>query len=187
MAKTDKVFDDRLRVDLFAGFPVSDYSASATWYEHLLGCPPAFLPNDVEAVWELAEHRYIFIKFQPENAGHAFNLFFLSDIDRFIAQIAERGLNPTTQETLSNGVRRITYSDPDGSVVGFGGAPQNRRMTRQSLIILALPLSTSAGEGADCTPSFRGLSRSRPIFSIKPAAAITHSKLISGTREFCPM
>jgi hypothetical protein len=123
MAKADKVFADGLRVDLFAGFPVSEYSTSAAWYERLLGCPPTFLPNDVEAVWELAEHRYIFIKLQPEHAGHAFNLFFLSDLDGFIAQIAERGLNPTTHETLPNGVRKVTYSDPDGNVVGFGGTP----------------------------------------------------------------
>jgi hypothetical protein len=123
MAETGKVFDEELRVDLFAGFPVSDYSLSAAWYERLLGCPPAFLPNDIEAVWELAEHRYIFIKLQPEHAGHAYNLSFLSDLDGFIAQIAKRGLNPTTQETLSNGVRRITYSDPDGNMVGFGGGP----------------------------------------------------------------
>ena len=90
---------------------------SVCWAAHLL-----FLPNDIEAVWELGEHRYIFIKFQPEHAGHAFNLFFLSDLDGFIAQIAKRGLNPTTHETLGNGVRRITYSDPDGNLVGFGGA-----------------------------------------------------------------
>jgi hypothetical protein len=76
MIGTGKVFADDLRVDLFAGFPVSEYAAGAAWYERLLGCPPAFLPNEVEAVWELAEHRYIFIKFQPEHAGHAFNLFF---------------------------------------------------------------------------------------------------------------
>jgi hypothetical protein len=123
VTRTDKVFADGLRVDLFAGFPVSEYATSAAWYERLLGCPPAFLPNDVEAVWELAKHRYIFIKFQPEHAGHAFNLFFLSDLDGFIAQIAKRGLNPATHETLANGVRRVTYTDPDGNVVGFGGAP----------------------------------------------------------------
>jgi|SRR6516165_4893147 hypothetical protein len=85
MTRIDKVFADGLRVDLFAGFPVREYATSAAWYERLLGCPPAFLPNEVEAVWELAEHRYIFIKFQPEHAGHAFNLFFLSDFDGFIA------------------------------------------------------------------------------------------------------
>jgi hypothetical protein len=44
-------------VDLFAGIPVSDHERALAWYERLLGTAPAFLPNDVEAVWELAEHR----------------------------------------------------------------------------------------------------------------------------------
>ena len=123
MAKAIKVFSDRLTVDSFAGFPVTDYSASLAWYERLLGCPPAFLPNEIEAVWELAEHRYIFIKVLPEHAGHAFNIVFLSDLDSFIDQVAERGLQPTKRETLSNGVRRVIYNDPDGNEVGFGGAP----------------------------------------------------------------
>ena len=125
MPETEKVFPDELRVDLFAGFPVKDYAAALSWYERLFGCSPAFLPNDIEAVWELAEHRYMFIKVFPEHAGHAFNLSFLSDLDRFIAQVAERGLNPTKSETLSNGVRRVIYNDPDGNEVGFGGAPTN--------------------------------------------------------------
>jgi predicted enzyme related to lactoylglutathione lyase len=123
MAKTEKVFSDELRLDLFAGFPVKDYSSSLAWYERLFGCPPAFLPNDIEAVWELAEQRYVFIKLLPEQAGHAFSLFFLSDLDGFIAQIAERGLHPTKRETLSNGVRKVIYNDPDGNEIGFGGAP----------------------------------------------------------------
>lgn len=123
MAKAKKVYSDEISVDLFTGFPVKDYSASLPWYERLLGCPPAFLPNDIEAVWELAEHRYIFIKVLPEHAGHAFNLVFLSDLDSFIDQVAERGLHPTKRETLSNGVCRVIYDDPDGNEVGFGGAP----------------------------------------------------------------
>jgi predicted enzyme related to lactoylglutathione lyase len=123
MAKAKKVYSDGLRVDLFAGFPVKDYSASLAWYECLFGCPPAFLPNDIEAVWELAEQRYVFIKVLPEHAGHAFHLVFLSDLDSFIAQVAERGLHPAKRETLSNGVRRVIYNDPDGNEVGFGGAP----------------------------------------------------------------
>ena len=123
MAMAKKVFSDELTADLFAGFPVKDYSVSLAWYERLLGCPPAFLPNDIEAVWELAEHRYVFIKVLPEQASHAFNLVFLSNPDIFIDQITERGLHPTKRETLSNGVRRIIYNDPDGNEVGFGGAP----------------------------------------------------------------
>ncbi len=122
MAQSEKVFSD-LTVDSFAGFPVKDYPSALAWYERLLGRPPAFLPNDIEAVWELAEHRYVFIKVLPEHAGHAFNLFFLSGLDGFVAQVTERGLHPDIDEVLSNGVRRLIFKDPDGNEVGFGGAP----------------------------------------------------------------
>jgi len=118
-----RVFTDESAVDSFAGFPVRSYDEAAAWYEQLLGCAPAFLPNDIEAVWELAEHRYLFIKVLPDDAGHAFNLFFVSDLDAFVTQAGARGLQPSTTETLENGVRRIVFHDPDGNEVGFGGAP----------------------------------------------------------------
>jgi len=123
MAKAENVFPDALRVDLYAGYSVKDYASARAWYERLLGGPPTFLPEDGEAVWELAEYRYLFIKVRPEHAGHAFNLFFLSDLESFIAQIAGRGLHPTKRETLSNGVRRVIFHDPDGNEIWFGGAP----------------------------------------------------------------
>ena len=50
-----------MNLDLFAGISVADYAAALTWYERLLGSPPTFFPNDIEAVWELAEHRYVYI------------------------------------------------------------------------------------------------------------------------------
>jgi predicted enzyme related to lactoylglutathione lyase len=128
MSNSGKVFPDGSGVYLFAGFPVKDYSLAFAWYERLFGCPPAFLPNEIEAVWELAEQRYVFIKVSPEHAGHAFNLFFLKDLDSFISRITERGLEPAIRETLSNGVRRVIYNDPDGNEVGFGGAPRSERL-----------------------------------------------------------
>lgn len=122
-AQAEKVFSDGSSIDLFAGVPVTDYAAAVAWYECLFGCPPAFLPNDREAVWELADHRYIFIELLPEHAGHARHLLFLRDLDGFIAQIGERGLQPTQHETLANGVRKVIYHDPDGNKIEFGGAP----------------------------------------------------------------
>ena len=44
---------------LFAGVCVTDLAAAKAWYEQLFGTPPTFLPNDTEAVWELAEHRFL--------------------------------------------------------------------------------------------------------------------------------
>jgi predicted enzyme related to lactoylglutathione lyase len=110
-------------LNLFAGIPVADYAAALKWYEQLLGSPPTFLPNDIEAVWELEEHRYVYIEQIPEHAGHGKHTIFVDDLDAVVAQIADRGLNPTQRETYSNGVRKITYRDPDGNEIGFGGAP----------------------------------------------------------------
>jgi catechol 2,3-dioxygenase-like lactoylglutathione lyase family enzyme len=110
-------------LDLFAGIPVTDYVTALKWYERLLGCPPAFFPQDTEAVWELAGHRYLYIVQQPENAGHARLTLFVGDLDELVAEIAARGLNPEKRETYSSGVRKMTYRDADGNEIGFGGAP----------------------------------------------------------------
>jgi predicted enzyme related to lactoylglutathione lyase len=110
-------------VDLFAGIPVSDYAAALAWYERLLGSPPTFVAHDTEAVWELAEHRSLFIELLPEHAGHAMHTIFVDDFDARLTRIADRGLEPGKRETYSDGARKAIYRDPDGNEIGFGGAP----------------------------------------------------------------
>ena len=104
-----------MTTDLFAGIPVRDYAAAVAWYEQLLGAAPSFLPEDTEAVWELADQRYVYIDVRPEHAGHAMHTLFISDFDARISQIAERGLEPAERETYANGVRKATFRDPDGN------------------------------------------------------------------------
>jgi hypothetical protein len=84
-------------LDLFAAIPVADYAVALEWYKRLLGSPPTFFPHDTEAVWELAEHRYVFIVQRPEHAGHAMHTIFVDDLDALVAQIADR------DSTLRNG------------------------------------------------------------------------------------
>jgi catechol 2,3-dioxygenase-like lactoylglutathione lyase family enzyme len=110
-------------VDLFAGLPVSDYQTSLAWYERLLGSEPAFLPHATEAVWELAEHRYLYIVELPERAGHAVQTVFVDDLDERVEGIGARGIEPVSRETYGNGVRKVTYRDSDGNEIGFGGGP----------------------------------------------------------------
>ena len=112
-----------MAIDLFAGIPVKDYAASLTWYEQLLGSAPSFFPDDTEAVWELAEHRYLYIDVRPEHAGHAMQTVMVDDFDDRVAQIAARGLEPATRETYEGGVRKWTYLDPDGNEIAFGSVP----------------------------------------------------------------
>lgn len=110
-----------MQQDLFAGIPVSDYATALEWYQRLFGSPPSFIPNEAEAVWELAEHRYVFVEHRPEHAGHARHLVFVADLDAVVAQIDARGLTPAKRETHSNGVRKACYRDADGNQFEFGG------------------------------------------------------------------
>ena len=112
-----------MALELFAGIPVNDYVAALVWYQKLFGSPPTFFASDTEAVWELAEHRSVYIEQCPEHAGHAMHTIIVDDLDALVAQIADRGLEPTKRETYENGVRKITYRDPDGNEIGFGGVP----------------------------------------------------------------
>ena len=112
-----------MAVELFAGIPVDDYARASAWYERLLGSGPSFLPNDTEAVWEVAENRYLYIDVRPEHAGHAMHTLFVDDLDERVRGIADRGLEPADRETYANGVRKVTYRDPDGNEIGFGGGP----------------------------------------------------------------
>ena len=110
-------------VDLFAGIPVDDYEQALAWYMRLLGSEPTFVASPTEAVWELAEHRYVVLEHHPEHAGHAMHTIFVDDFDARVAQISARGIEPVERETYANGVRKATYRDPEGNEIGLGGAP----------------------------------------------------------------
>ena len=89
-------------LDLFAGIPVADYAAALSWYERLLGSAPTFFPHDTEAVWEFAEHRFVYIVQRPEHAGHAMHTLFVDDLDALVAQIADRGLDPAEHRCIAS-------------------------------------------------------------------------------------
>jgi catechol 2,3-dioxygenase-like lactoylglutathione lyase family enzyme len=112
-----------MTVDLFAGISVSDYPAALRWYETLFGEPPVFSPNDTESVWQCAEHRFVYVEHRPAHAGHALITLFVDDFDTRVAAIVSRGLRPTKEETYDNGVRKTTFTDPEGNEIGYGGAP----------------------------------------------------------------
>ena len=109
-------------LDLFAGIRVSDFEAAKAWYERLLGAEPAFLPHTTEAVWELAEHRYLYIDEDAARAGGAVHLLFVDDLDAVVAEIASRGIEPDERETYPDKARKAIYRDADGNEIGFGGA-----------------------------------------------------------------
>jgi catechol 2,3-dioxygenase-like lactoylglutathione lyase family enzyme len=115
-----------VRLDLFAGIRVRDYDAAKSWYARLLGRDPAFSPHATEAVWELAEHRYLYIVEDRAAPGRAIITIFVDDLNALAAEIASRGIEPAERETYANGVRKAIYRDAEGNEIGFGGAPVDR-------------------------------------------------------------
>jgi len=108
-------------LDLFAGVRVSDYETAKPWYERLLGAEPSFLPHATEAVWELAEHRYLFIVEEAEGAGRATHTIFVDDLDTVVADISSRGIEPDERVTYPGKARKAIYRDGDGNEIAFGG------------------------------------------------------------------
>ncbi len=106
---------------VFAGISVSDLDAAEDWCSRLLGCAPSFHPNDDEAVWEVAPGRSVYVQRRPDHAGHALVTLFVDDLAERVAAIAGRGISPHLDETYDNGVRKVTYLDPEGNEVGLAG------------------------------------------------------------------
>jgi hypothetical protein len=104
---------------LFGGIPVSDYEAARPWYERLLGGEPSFIPHATEAVWELEEHRALFIVEDTERAGRAIHTLFVDDLDARVADIASRGLEPAERVTYPGKARKAIYRDADGNEISI--------------------------------------------------------------------
>ena len=110
-------------MELFAGMPVSDLARAKEWYERLLGQQPSFLPNDEEAVWTLEDQRHVYVVKDEQRAGGGHLTLFVTDLEERVERIRQRGLEPTTDETYDNGVRKVEYHDADGNQLGIGGGP----------------------------------------------------------------
>jgi hypothetical protein len=109
-------------LERFAGIRVSDYELAEAWYERLLGEEPSLNPHATEAVWELAEHRWLYILEDAEGAGGAIHTVFLDDLEARVAETA-RALESDELVTYPDKARKVIYRDADGDEIGFGGPP----------------------------------------------------------------
>ena len=108
---------------LLAGIAVTDLAAAIDWYGRLFGDDEPFIPNETEAVWDLAEDRSVYVELLPEKAGHAMVALYVDDLDARLQSAASRGVHPVSSETYDNGVRRVVFRDADGNEFVFGGMP----------------------------------------------------------------
>jgi hypothetical protein len=109
--------------DLFSAMPVSNFHTALEWYRRFFGGPPSFLPNEVEAVWAIAPHRWLYIIVDTQRAGGGIQTIMCDDLEGVIAQISARGIDFGAEEIPAEGVRKVMYYDPDGNEIGLGRIP----------------------------------------------------------------
>ena len=102
---------------VFAGMPTADLDVALAWYERFLGRPPDRRPNDCEAVWQLADSGLVYVVADARRAGEALITLIVDDLDAWLSQLAERGVEVGDVKTLPGIARRVAITDPDRNTI----------------------------------------------------------------------
>ena len=103
---------------LFAGIAVADLAAEVDWFSRLFGRPPDILPNADEAMWQATGSGSVYLVRRPDRAGHAHLTLAVADLDRWISDLAGRGIEAVRIETVPAG-RKLVLADPEGNEIGL--------------------------------------------------------------------
>ncbi len=103
----------------FACLMVTNRDLAAAWYERFFGRPPTFLPNDKEAVWQVAETASVYILADSDRAGRGVVTLIVDDLEATLAEIADRGITPGPIEEVTGAGHKSTTLDPDGNEVAL--------------------------------------------------------------------
>jgi catechol 2,3-dioxygenase-like lactoylglutathione lyase family enzyme len=101
----------------FTGVPVSDLARGQDFFERLFGAPPDVLVNDDEVMWQVAEAAWLYVVVDRHRAGSALAAVSVPDLDGALAELASRGIEPTTIERPGPSARKATVLDPDGNSI----------------------------------------------------------------------
>jgi predicted enzyme related to lactoylglutathione lyase len=112
---------------VFAALVVNDRDAAVGWYERLFGRPPDMLPNDDEAVWQLADSASLYVVADRTGAGHGVCTIVVEDVERCADEVASRGIATPAVEEVGTAGRKLTVTDPDGNAVSFVALKASRR------------------------------------------------------------
>jgi predicted enzyme related to lactoylglutathione lyase len=100
---------------LFASIPVADRDVAVAWYERLAGRSPDLIPNEREAARQVRGAAWIYLLADAGRAGSALHTLLVDDLDAFLAELAERGIESGPVETMGEAARFALVTDPDGN------------------------------------------------------------------------
>jgi catechol 2,3-dioxygenase-like lactoylglutathione lyase family enzyme len=116
-----------MAVQLFAGIPVSDLDVATDWYRRLLGRDVSFRPDETEAVWQLDDAVFVYVKAGRSVVGGALTAITVEDLDVFLGEARTRGITATDIENYDEGTRKAVFFDPDGNEIGVVYVPSDAK------------------------------------------------------------
>jgi catechol 2,3-dioxygenase-like lactoylglutathione lyase family enzyme len=112
-------------VILFAGVPVAAFESARAWYESFFGRPPDLVPHENEAAWRIAADGWVYVVRDAERAGNGLVTILVDDLEVRVDQLACRGIESGDVEASAGGVRKVTFTDPEGNSISLGHVPGN--------------------------------------------------------------
>lgn len=104
---------------LFASVPVSDLMEATPWYEQLFGRAPDIVPNANEVMWCIAGSGWLYVIQDAERAGWTVVTISVSDLDRFVKDLADGGIKTGPIEAVGAAGRKAVTLDADGNVIAW--------------------------------------------------------------------
>ena len=96
--------------------PVSDFDAAERWYTTFFDRAADRHPMDGLSEWQLGDYAVVQVFHSPDKAGRTALNFVDDDLDRHLADLADRGIDATEPITVAKGRQRLaTISDPYGN------------------------------------------------------------------------
>jgi glyoxylase I family protein len=106
---------------VLAVIPVADLTVSADWYERLFDAEATNRPMSNVAEWRLTDTGWVQVFVDADRAGRSFFNLAVSDLDKFVEGLRERGFRPSEIQNANKGVRLSNIEDPDRNTLHFIG------------------------------------------------------------------
>jgi len=105
---------------VFAGIAVADYDSALAWYKRFFGRSPDVIVTENESMWQIADTGWIYVVGDTNRAGKALLTLLVDDLEGYVAELEERGLETSAIDTVPGLYRKAVIIDPEGNMISLG-------------------------------------------------------------------
>jgi predicted enzyme related to lactoylglutathione lyase len=108
---------------LFAGVAVRNFTDAVDWYDRFFDRSADIVPHDTEVMWRIADGAWLYVVEDAARAGKSLAAIAVSDVDQAVAELKTRRISDPSIESVGDGARKATFTDPDGNSIALIQVP----------------------------------------------------------------